>query len=288
MTLHEAKDAVWALACEGLRAVRFSGGEPTCWPQLNELVCHAGNCLSTKHIAISTNGSAPLNTYGALIRAGANDFSVSLDACCASTGDTMAGKEGAWSHVVEAIQFLSARVYTTVGIVVTNENVGQLHETIQFAADLGVADIRVISAAQGESVVQALASVPKSLCDRFPILAYRVANAAAKVGVRGIGPKDSHRCHIALDDVAIAGQNHFPCIIYLREQGNPIGRVGPTMREDRAVWVAQHDTHADPICRANCLDCIVKYNNRYEELHYESLDPVPDFVHHPRRLPVKY
>ena len=44
-----------------------------------------------KRIAISTNGSAPMKCYTRLIEAGVNDFSISLDACCASTGDAIAG-----------------------------------------------------------------------------------------------------------------------------------------------------------------------------------------------------
>ena len=82
--------------------------------------------------------------------------------------------------------------------------------------------------------------------------------------MRGLGPGDSHRCRLALDDSASAGGQHFPCVIYMRERGAPIGPVasGLAMRKARAEWVVNHDTHADPICRANCLDVCVDYNNR--------------------------
>ena len=78
----------WGL--QGLKNIRFSGGEPTLWPGLVNLVTFAATqCI--ERIAISTNGSASADLYRQLVKAGANDFSVSLDACCAEDGDKMAG-----------------------------------------------------------------------------------------------------------------------------------------------------------------------------------------------------
>jgi hypothetical protein len=72
---------------------------------------------------------------------------------------------------------------------------------------------------------------------------------------------DARRCRLAFDDMAVMGGQHYPCIIYLREGGAPIGPVGHGMREARRQWVSKHDSFADPICRANCLDVCVDYNN---------------------------
>jgi hypothetical protein len=60
------------------------------------------------------------------------------------------------------------------------------------------------------------------------------------------------------------GGQHYPCIIYLREGGKPIGPCDGTEREARAQWYAQLDTHADPICSRNCLDVCISYNNKAE------------------------
>ncbi len=61
--------------------------------------------------------------------------------------------------------------------------------------------------------------------------------------------------------MAVAGDYHFPCIIYMREKGDPIGRVNKNMRMERLKWVETHDAFKDEICKKNCLDCLVKYNN---------------------------
>jgi molybdenum cofactor biosynthesis enzyme MoaA len=86
MPFYNAKKVLNLWIAEGLKNVRFSGGEPTLYPHIEKLVEHCkGN--NVERIAISTNGSANWDKYQALIDAGVNDFSVSLDACCSSMGD---------------------------------------------------------------------------------------------------------------------------------------------------------------------------------------------------------
>lgn len=251
---------------EGLKNVRFSGGEPTIHPQLVQMVDHCKR-NGVERIAISTNGSARRSLYTQLLGAGANDFSVSLDACCASKGDEMAGGiPGAWNTVVDNIRYLSSKTYVTVGVVLTESNVAEMVETVKFAHDLGVADIRIISAAQYNQPLTTAIEIPQYILDAHPILKYRVERFRQGFGVRGLAPTDSKRCRLVLDDMAVLAGYHFPCIIYLREGGAPIGKIGPDVREQRKEWCETHDTHSDPICVGNCLDVCVAYNNKAEEL----------------------
>ena len=85
--------------------------------------------------------------------------------------------------------------------------------------------------------------------------------------MRGIKINDSHKCGLVLDDMAVANGKHFPCIIYMREGGQAIGDVDENMREDRYKWFLNHDTHCDPICKQNCLDVCIDYNNKLEQLN---------------------
>lgn len=266
MTYELAASIVRAWALDGLRAIRFSGGEPTLWPNLVQLVVYARS-LGIERVAVSTNGSAPRLKYDRLIDAGVNDFSVSLDACCAEDGDKMAGGiKGAWDTVVENIRYLSSRVYTTVGVVLTPDNAASINGIIAFADSLGVSDIRVIPAAQCASSLEGL-GIEQRFLDKYKILAYRVGNLEAGRRVRGMERWDARRCGLVLDDMAVMGGNHYPCIIYMREGGKPIGGVCGNMREQRAKWFQEHDTYQDPICSANCLDVCVEYNNTFRELN---------------------
>lgn len=253
--------------CQGtsLRAIRFSGGEPTLHPNILEVVRYAKE-KGIEKIAISTNGSNKLPLYQRLVEAGVNDFSVSLDACCASVGDKMAGGiTGAWKKVVKNIEELSKLTYVTVGIVFTLETIGEVAKTVKFAHGLGVADIRVISAAQFNKPV--CLDIEPNIVAAHPILAYRLARFAEGKNVRGMKSTDSPRCALVLDDSVIAGDYHFPCVIYMREKGRAIGRVSLNMRVERAEWFRAHNCYSDDICRKNCLDVCIDYNNRWEEEH---------------------
>jgi len=246
----------------GLKNIRFSGGEPTLYKGLISLVSECKNA-GVKRIAVSTNGSASQSEYSELIQVGVNDFSVSLDACCSSVADRMSGGiNGAWFKVIENIKWLSSQTYTTVGIVVNDDNIEKCLDTILFADTLGVSDIRVIPSAQFNKILSILEGLSDSFLSKYPILNYRVSNIRNGRHVRGLTEKDCGRCHLVLDDMAVAASFHFPCIIYMREQGNPIGKVGHNMREERKEWSENYDCFSDPICSKNCLDVCIDFNNK--------------------------
>jgi len=252
----------WCL--QGLKNVRFSGGEPTLYPFLINLVARAKK-QQVERIAISTNGSARFSKYDDLIHAGANDFSISLDACCASDGDIMAGVGNKWNRVKTNIRQIAKRTYVTVGVVLTGTNADNVVDIIHFAHDLGVADIRLVAAAQNSKLELDLSGIRPDVLDAHPILKYRVEHYAEGRNVRGIQESDCHKCHLAKDDSVVSGNYHFPCVIYMREGGKPIGEVG-NMRPERKSWFELHNSYDDPICKANCLDVCIDYNNKAEEL----------------------
>ena len=67
--------------------------------------------------------------------------------------------------------------------------------------------------------------------------------------------------------MAVFNNKHYPCIIYLREHGAPIGLVHKNMRNERFIWYIWHNCYEDKICKNNCLDVCVDYNNRVKELN---------------------
>jgi MoaA/NifB/PqqE/SkfB family radical SAM enzyme len=253
---------------QGLKNVRFTGGEPLLYEGLLRLVqaCAGANM---EHIAVSTNGSMSLDTYLELILSGANDFSISLDGGCCAAGEAMSGVTKKWDVVVDNIKALSELTYVTLGMVFTEENVDDCVEHVLYADSLGAADIRVIPSAQYNKALEKLDALPDEILDKYPILRYRIHNLRAGRSVRGLGRDDCRRCWLAFDDMACAQGHHFPCIIHLREGGEPIGPWSgePRIRRAREEWVRTHDTFKDPICRENCLDVCVDYNNVAMKTH---------------------
>lgn len=268
LSLEEIKRNI-DLWCENepLENIRFSGGEPTLHPDILSIVSYAKS-KGIKRIAISTNGSNTWNLYEQLIERGVNDFSISLDACCAEDGDKMAGmKSGAWQRVIDNIYIIAKKAYTTVGIVLTPDNIDKTIETVRLAHELGVADIRIISAAQYDKPIPRLHEIEQYILDAHPILKYRVAHFAEGINVRGMKETDANQCALVLDDSVIAGNFHFPCVIYMREKGQPIGTISSNMREERKKWFETHNTFSDEICKKNCLDVCRDFNEKYKQYH---------------------
>ena len=275
LTFEQAKHIIDLWSSHHLKNVRFSGGEPTIVPYLVDLVKYSKE-HGIQRIAISSNGSASIDLYQKLLNAGANDFSISLDACCASTGDMMAGGiSGAWNKVKESIEFLAQNTYVTVGVVLTDFNFNELPKIIEFASDLNVSDVRIISSAQwnNEEKFRNLFN-NQEILTKYPILKYRIENFRNGRNVRGIKSTDCHQCYLMIDDMVIAGNYHFPCVIAMREGCEPVGTIdNKTMeqiRKERLDWLMKNDTHKNNICSKNCLDVCVDYCNKVHNFHMKS------------------
>lgn len=263
LTIDEAKRVVDLWTDANLHNIRFSGGEPTVWNGLLELVKYTKNKRCIERIALSTNGSASLEMYRELHSVGVNDFSISLDACCAMTADAMAGTNSKFEHICEVIRELSKLTYVTVGVVIDNRNEQELASIIAYATGLGVKDIRIIPSAQYNRRLNI------DVKTAYKILNYRLNNLRSGRHVRGLQVKDCGKCHLVKDDMAILHGNHFPCIIYMREQGEAIGSINgkniQQIRNERRIWFESNNTHEDKICKRNCLDVCIDYNNKVEE-----------------------
>lgn len=266
ISFYEAKEIIDMWAKEGLENIRFSGGEPTLSP-LIRFVCNYAKNKKINRIAISTNGSATQEIYDILLKEGVNDFSVSLDACCSSTADIMSGRTGMFDIICNNIKYLSSKTYVTVGVVLTENNVKEIKDIIQFASDkLGVADIRIITSAQWNKFLGTV-DIKEKYLKKHPILRYRINNLKSGIDIRGLKESDNHRCPLILDDMAVKGNYHYPCIIKLREGCSPISKVSRNMRKERLNYYQSHDVYQDVICRNNCLDVCISYNNRYDKFH---------------------
>lgn len=275
MPLDDVKRVVDVWAENDIRNIRFSGGEPTMHPDLKEIISYTKSvCKNIENIALSTNGSRSTRYYDELVVLGVNDFSISLDACCAEVGDSMAGgKTGVWHRIVKNIKHLSKKVYVTVGVVIDHENYEGMRDTILFAHSLGVADIRLISTAQwNDPAIFNGLDLPQNLLDAHPIMNYRLQNFRNNRNVRGMSKRDFPRCALALDDIIAKGDYHYKCVIHMREGGEPIGKIGPNIRKEREHFFRNHNTYLDPVCRGNCLDVCVDYNNRWAKFHKEEVN----------------
>lgn len=250
----------------GLKELRLSGGEPTLVPWLPDLVRRASD--GGARVAVSSNGYSDLEVYGRLVDAGVAEFSVSLDSADPKVADEQSGgRLGVLERVSKTIAYLSSRsIPVYVGMTCgRGKTSAQIQSTVELARSLGVHEIKMMSLSQEGEIVDS-GWVTEELGDEFPLLKWRAENFKNGRDVRGLVDSDCRRCHVVLDDATVAGDFHYPCNVYFREKGAPIGKVGPDMLAERALWHESHDSLVDPICRRHCMDILREYNNRSRDL----------------------
>lgn len=268
LTLKQTLNILEKVKNMNIENIRFSGGEPTLWKLINKTVEICKNTIKTlDHIAVSTNGSAEKKIYKDLITNGVNDFSISLDGYTNYTINKMAGVKINKKQIIDNIKYCADKVYTTIGIVFNNDNIDEVYQLIKFSSEeLGVSDIRIISTAQENINIPNHYILPESILSRHPILKYRINHTKNNRRLRGISINDSHKCFLVLDDIAIVDNYHYPCIIFLREKGSPIGRIDykniQQIQKERIKWSNSINTYIHPICKENCLDVCIEHNNK--------------------------
>jgi hypothetical protein len=130
---------------------------------------------------------------------------------------------------------------------------------IDFILSLGVSDVKLsVSSHQSHLMPDFIKDYSK-----YPILNYRVENFKNKKNMRGF---PANKCYIASNDVTIVGKHHYPCLVYFREGGKPIGMVSKNIYAERNMWVLGHESKKDPICKKFCMDFKCEFNHARESI----------------------
>ena len=257
-----------------LKTIRFSGGEPTIHKDIVEMIS-LSKTANVERIGMSTNGFADKELYAAIVDAGVNDFSISFDADNELLGDELTGGiKGAWKKVISNISYLASRTYVILGITIGAYNADKMPEIVSFADSLGVADMKVSTDASWNKPIPRLDEVKDEILARHPVLKYRIEHFKKGRNVRGLRLGiDCSNCPLVMDDIIVVGEHHFPCLVYAREKGKPIGEMTSDLarvREERKEWGTKKDTFSDFICRNYCMDIFIDCNNRINQLQAEK------------------
>lgn len=225
--------------------VQLTGGEPT----LHKDILNICKLIKTKKskIGLSTNGSFGIDNYLSL---DADMFSISLD-----DYDTNILKSRGYvnpNNIINTIKELSNYKYVNVGLVVDSLNFNRVEKIIEFILNLGVNDIKLSTSTKDE-----LPITFKNNYEKYPILDYRVKNFNNKITMRGNPPE---KCHIVKNDITIVGSHHYPCLIYFREGGKPIGRLSEKIMNERRIWFENHNSKKDIVCNKYCMDFKCEFN----------------------------
>lgn len=257
--------------------IRLSGGEPFTHPRIFDILEYINSdcyyhdkIIASYHdkmkVAISTNGSMHPDVYMKCIEHDyVYDWSISLDGCCSKDINTYSGTNlDIGQRILDNIEMIAKYNYITVGVVLTPDNINKTIDIIYKAHELGVSDIRLISAAQWKNTLELSCKIDNEILEKYPILRYRLENIENNIPVRGLSESDSKRCYLLMSDEMVSSSNNTlwsnPCIISAREGSEPISTI-EEMRLHRLRWVMKTNTHEIKQCRENCLDVCRDFNN---------------------------
>ncbi|MDF1520235.1 MAG: radical SAM protein [Brevefilum sp.] len=146
-------DKVWDLR---IPHVVFTGGEPTLYKDLVELVAYAeGKGLIT---GLNTNGRklADKDFVDALVNAGLDHVQITLESHDAGIHNTMVAAKDAWGETVTGLKnVLASKLYVMTNTTLLTHNKDSIRETLAFLAEIGVPTVglnALIYAGKGKDV----------------------------------------------------------------------------------------------------------------------------------------
>jgi MoaA/NifB/PqqE/SkfB family radical SAM enzyme len=237
-----------------IKRIQITGGEPSVHENFQEIMTICKE--NTIDLGLSTNGSADLETY---LNCGANIFYISLD-----DYDLDILKERGYVNpqkIIDNIRSLSKleNKKVSIGLVVDRINCSRIEKIIEFILGLGVDDVRL-----SISTHDYVKPVFEKSYEKYPTLNYRIENF--KKGINMRGRLKTSKCHLAVNDLCIVGDKHYPCLVYFREKGKAIGNIDSDVMKERQEWFRDHDAFKDDICKKYCMDFKCDANYEIEKL----------------------
>ncbi|BDG02847.1 radical SAM protein [Anaeromyxobacter oryzae] len=272
-----------------IRHVHFTGGEASLLADLPAMI-RLAKARGVRYTSVTTNGTRPPRCYLDLVAAGIDEIRVSLGAADPHSGDITAGRPGAWSAAIRTLAALGAArrdgagVFLVVNMVVHRGNRHRLQDTVRFLLGLAPDDLKLLCEVDARGDLGAFREADEVRADLEQLLRAHPAGALPllRLKVRTVFRPDAlgleavrrpaarpWRCWIPLTERTADATSYYPCSIYLREGGAPLGPLSdaPEVQRARSAgFVRDADCLSDPICRRYCLNCTRTFNVRANEV----------------------
>jgi pyruvate-formate lyase-activating enzyme len=266
-----------------LRLVQFTGGEASLVRGLPAML-RSARARGVERTSLTSNGTQPAVRYLELVEAGLDELKISVDAADPAEGEALTGRKGAWEAAISTLDALSAarargsRFFLGINTVVNRRNRTRLPELVRFFLRFRPDDLKLITEVDSRGSlgdfpeVGAVRAGLEEICaglpeDAFPLLKLKVRTvfAPAAIGLESERAPEGRgwRCLIPLTERTVDARSYYPCSVYVREGGAPLGPLSdpPALqREKTARFVREGDCLADPICRRYCLHCTRTFN----------------------------
>jgi len=266
-----------------IRHIHFTGGEPTLNAELPAMVK-----LANKHkilTSITTNGTADLRLYNELIENGLTEVRVSLDAYGPNSFDAIAGVADTFDKVMHTLSGLvwlrenrHPELFIVINACVGKMNLEKIEAVVRFLISLQPNDVKLLVIAEEkefvllgqneETLMRLRGELQRFPDDQFILLRTKIENLFNPLAT-GLHDTETQQtmkhCFVPMTERTIDGQHYYPCSIYVRNYGEPIGSLTDSFAEQQTrvmEFVRRHDCRKDPICREHCTNCCKVFNVR--------------------------
>ncbi len=263
--------------------IHFTGGEATLVHDLPNMITMArerGTLCS-----ITTNGMAHPDVFRRLIDAGIQEIRISCDSHLPEQFNHLVNQKDAYQHVLHTIQELvrlrdkdEKPLHIIINMCVGRHNQQQLVEFVKRSASLNPDDIKLIPIST-ESVELSRFEAGQRILDeleeflagfppqRFPLLRRKLTTVFNEF-TWGLTDPTSKRlmthCFVPLTERTVAGNSYYPCPVYIREGGEPLGSLEEddfhTQQQKSLNFARGESCVSDPLCQQNCINCLRKFN----------------------------
>ena len=269
-----------------LRHLHLTGGEAATVAEVVEMV-RVARAQGVRAISMTSNGTLPAQRYLDLVAAGLDELRISIDADHAALGARLTLRSGAFEAATRTLtELAAARRAGTRFVLILNAVVGlanrrRLPALVRFLLRFRPDDVKLITevdrrddlgdfpeaAAVRKELEAILATEPP---DGLPLLRRKLATVFAHdaIGLEHVPEARPWRCYIPLTERTVDRVAYYPCSVYLREGGAPLGPLTDPPEAQRArsaAFVRDGDCLRDPICRRYCLHCTRTFNDRANE-----------------------
>lgn len=268
-----------------MRHLHFTGGEAALEKQLPAMVARARQ-RGVERLSLTSNGTLSPERYFSLIEAGLDEIRLSLDADEQDLGRRLTLRGGAWARTLTAARALGeARragvpFFFILNAVIGLANRERLVSLVAFLLDFCPDDVKLITEVDRKSSLGGFEGASEQLSrvralldarapEELPLLRRKLATVFAPdaIGLGSIDPAQAGRwrCYIPLTERTVDRTHYYPCSVYLRENGAPLGALSDSPEEQRARsarFVRDGDCLRDPICQRYCLHCTRAFNER--------------------------
>lgn len=280
-----------------IRHLHLTGGEVTLVKDLPKMIRYSSSLGIP--CSITTNGTAPVKLYQKLVDNGLKEIRISFDTTNPKLFDKNVGKKGAFEKVIKSISSLvrmrdyeNRGIYLILNVCVSRNDFLNLPETIRKIIRLKSDDIKLIGISHDREIITSYKAVLDIVykiekeIEAHPYRLYPLLRKKLKTifsqdtyGIEDFASKGLMKsCFVPLTERTVDTQYYYPCPVYLREGGQPLGSLDKdnwaTQQKKILAFIRQDNCIQDPICQKSCIYCTKVFNNHMNASVYKKVRKV--------------